>query len=91
MPCSCCRPLDARFYEMPFQWPEGIIIPYTAKVLPTYPPADRVQMDDPDGVFTYRPENYKPEHRWTGEGDPPAFWMAADGTQVYRSYADYVG
>lgn len=31
-----------------------------------------------------------PEHlRWKGEGPMPASWFAADGTKVYRSYADY--
>lgn len=28
-------------------------------------------------------------HRWKGPGPMPARWTAADGTIVYRSYADY--
>lgn len=36
----------------------------------------------------YNPEAL-PEHlRWKGPGEPPAYWWA-DGTKVYRSYADY--
>lgn len=30
------------------------------------------------------------KYPWTGEGPEPAKWFAADGTLVYRSYADYV-
>jgi len=38
---------------------------------------------------TYRPEDFEPQYRWQGEGPPPRRWRAADGTVVYRSYADY--
>lgn len=29
------------------------------------------------------------QYQWKGEGPAPAKWTAADGTIVYRSYADY--
>lgn len=46
--------------------------------------------EKPPGYWSeYRPDDYAPEHRWQGEGPPPAKWWAADGTLVYRSYADY--
>jgi hypothetical protein len=40
-------------------------------------------------LSSYRPEDYEPQYRWQGEGPPPRRWWAADGTLVYRSYADY--
>jgi len=40
--------------------------------------------------FEYNPENYKPQHRWPGEGPPPARWVADDGTVVYRCFSDYL-
>lgn len=44
----------------------------------------------PDGcAFEYVAANSKPEYRWPGDGAPPRRWFAADGTMVYRSYADY--
>jgi len=46
--------------------------------------------DKPPGYWSaYRPEDHEPQYRWQGEGPPPAKWWAADGTLVYRSYADY--
>lgn len=42
-----------------------------------------------EDLTAYKPESL-PEHlRWIGDGPPPASWYAADGTKVYRSYADY--
>lgn len=46
-------------------------------------------MKKEDRLFQYNPEDYAPEHRWKGKGDPPPSWYATDGTKVYRSYADY--
>ncbi len=42
-------------------------------------------------VFEYNEDNYHPSKRYAGtQWPPPRRWVAADGTIVYRSYADYV-
>jgi hypothetical protein len=28
-------------------------------------------------------------YQYKGDGPPPAYWYAPDGTKVFRSYADY--
>lgn len=40
-------------------------------------------------TMEYVASKTKPEWNWLGEGPPPARWRAADGTIVYRSFADY--
>ena len=42
-------------------------------------------------VFEYVAAEGKSEYQWMGEGPPPRYWFAPDGTKVYRSYSDYVG
>lgn len=39
-------------------------------------------------VYEYNPDDCAPEMRWKGEGPPPRRWWA-NGTLVYRSFADY--
>ena len=39
-------------------------------------------------LFEYVAAALEPPFRWQGEGPPPRKWMA-NGTLVYRSYADY--
>lgn len=53
--------------------------------------ADACKHRDPGRscVYEYVADKYEPGHRWEGEGIPPRRWKAADGTVVYRSFADY--
>jgi hypothetical protein len=39
-------------------------------------------------VYEYDASKYEPQFRWKGEGDPPRRWNA-NGTIVYRTFADY--
>ena len=40
-------------------------------------------------VYEYVASKDKPHYNWLGDGPPPRRWVAADGTHVYRSFADY--
>lgn len=42
-----------------------------------------------DCTMEYVASKDNPKYNWKGEGNPPARWVASDGTIVYRSYSDY--
>lgn len=39
-------------------------------------------------VYEYDASKYEEQFRWKGDGPPPRRWWA-NGTLVYRSFADY--
>ncbi len=51
--------------------------------------SDAPNTTEKEDLSAYRPETMPEKYRWKGEGPPPPKWRAADGTVVYRSYADY--
>lgn len=44
---------------------------------------------DDQCTYEYVASKDRPQYNWKGEGNPPARWVALDGTHVYRSMADY--
>jgi hypothetical protein len=71
---------------MPCTWycTEGCESAEKCEHLPTRAPGEQC-------VFTYDASVGDPRYNWTGDGPPPRRWRAADGTMVYRSFADYCG
>jgi hypothetical protein len=50
---------------------------------------NKYRTDGQPCTMEYVASKERPEYNWVGEGPPPSRWRAADGTIVYRSYADY--
>lgn len=45
--------------------------------------------EDGSCSYMYDSERIYPPFKWNGEWPPPPKWTTADGTIVYRTYADY--